>query len=113
MKRGEIYYATLDPTIGAEIRKKRPVLIVSNDSNNRKSSTITILPITSNVTKIYSFEVFLPAKLSGLKKDSKIQCQQIRTISKERINSSAIGKATQTILMQIQEALFLHLDFSL
>lgn len=112
MKRGEIYYATLDPTIGSEIRKKRPVLIVSNNANNQKSTTITILPITSNITTIYSFEVFLPAKISGLTKDSKIQCQQIRTISKLRIVSKAIGKVDTQLMKQIRLALELHLDFN-
>ncbi len=49
MKRGDIYYANLDPTVGSEINKRRPVLIVSNDINNRTSDIITVLPITSNV----------------------------------------------------------------
>ena len=79
MKRGEIYYATLDPTIGSEIAKLRPALIVSNDINNRVATTITILPITSNVTKVYPFEVALFPADSGLPKASKIQAQQIRT----------------------------------
>src|SRR5579862_2475143 len=99
MKRGEIYFANLDPTVGAEIKKKRPVLIISHDANNRHSPVITILPITSNITRIYSFEVDLPAKISGLKKDSKIQCHQIRTISKIRINGAAVGKVNRDILL--------------
>lgn len=113
MRRGEIYFANLDPTIGAEINKKRPVMIISNDANNRSSPTITVLPITSNVNKIYSFEVFFPEKISGLKLNSKIQCQQIRTISKLRITTASIGKANEDILMQVQDALSLHLGFNL
>jgi mRNA interferase MazF len=66
MKRGEIYYAVLDPSIGSEMAKRRPVLIVSNDINNRVATTVTIVPITSNVTKVYPFEVLLP-KIMGLK----------------------------------------------
>lgn len=111
MKRGEIYYADLNPTIGAEIRKKRPILIISNDANNRGSSTITVLPITSNITNVYPFEVALPAKISGLQKDSKIQCQQIRTISKLRITSPAVGKVDNKTLKNIEVATKLHLDF--
>ncbi len=53
MKRGEIYYANLSPTVGSEIDKRRPVLVVSNDANNRAANTVTILPITSNVTRVY------------------------------------------------------------
>ena len=112
MKRGEIYFANLDPTIGSEINKKRPVLVISNNANNRTSSTITVLPITSNVKKVYSFEVLLDEKEMGLKKISKVQCQQIRTISKLRMNSPLVGKVDAKTLRHIENALKLHLDLS-
>ncbi len=112
MKRGEIYYANLDPTVGSEIKKKRPVIVISNNASNKVSSLVTVLPITSNISKIYPFEVALPAKRSGLKKDSKIQCQQIRTISKLRIILPAVGNVDKTIIDHIQNALELHLDFA-
>ena len=73
MKRGEIYYADLGPTVGTEISKRRPVLIVSNDANNRVATTITVLPITSNVSRVYPFEVLLAPADSGLPKPSKAQ----------------------------------------
>ncbi|MFC1815026.1 type II toxin-antitoxin system PemK/MazF family toxin [Thermodesulfobacteriota bacterium] len=60
IKRGEIHLVGLDPIIGREISKTRPVVVVSNDKNNEFSGTMTILPITSrNLQKIYPFEVFL------------------------------------------------------
>lgn len=80
MKRGEIYYANLSPTVGSEIDKSRPVLVVSNDANNPAANTVTILPITSNITRVYPFEVLLNPEDSGLSKSSKVQVQQIRTI---------------------------------
>ncbi|PSB04627.1 MazF family transcriptional regulator, partial [filamentous cyanobacterium Phorm 46] len=83
MKRGEIYYANLSPTVGSEIDKRRPVLVVSNDANNRAANTVTILPITSNITRVYPFEVLLNPEDSGLSKPSKVQAQQVRTISKQ------------------------------
>lgn len=111
MKRGEIYFANLDPTIGAETQKKRPVLIVSNNANNNASATITIVPITSNIKKIYPFEVLLEHNETGLSKNSKAQCHQIRTISKLRIsNSFPVGIITNKIFMKIDAALKLHLD---
>ena len=113
MKRGEIYFANLDPTIGSEIRKKRPVLIVSNNANNKNASTITIVPITSNIEKIYPFEVFLDIKNSGLSKHSKVQCHQIRTISKMRIESKKSGQRARKLLEQIKKSLNLHLDLKL
>jgi len=109
MKRGEIWFADLSPTRGSEIAKRRPVLIISNDANNRASSTITILPITSNVTKVYPFEVFLASAECGLPKNSKIQAQQIRTIAKERITGSLIGELDKDKSWEVDAAIRLHL----
>jgi len=82
MRRGEIYYADLTPNVGSEINKRRPVLIVSNNANHRAAPTVTVLPITSNVTRVFPFEVLLPSGKSGLPKESKALAQQIRTISR-------------------------------
>lgn len=110
MRRGEIYYADLSPTVGSEINKRRPVLIVSNDANNRAASTLTVLPITSNVTRVYPFEVLLPLKDSGLPKPSKAQAQQIRTISKERLRGLALGRLNLALMRKTENAIRLHLD---
>lgn len=109
MKRGEIYYATLDPVIGSESAKRRPVLIVSNDINNRVAATVTILPLTSQVSKIYPFEVFLPPEKSGLPKPSKVQAQQIRTISKQRLQGNQIGKLEPSLMQSVDATIKLHL----
>jgi mRNA interferase MazF len=110
MKRGEIYYANLSPTVGSEIDKRRPVLVVSNDANNRAANTVTILPITSNVTRVYPFEVLLNPEDSGLSKPSKVQAHQVRTISKQRITSDAVGSLSEEIMQLVNAALKLHLD---
>ncbi|AUB85257.1 type II toxin-antitoxin system PemK/MazF family toxin [Candidatus Thiodictyon syntrophicum] len=109
MKRGDILYADLSPSVGSEINKRRPVLIVSNDANNRAASTVTILPITSNMTRVYPFEVALSAAESGLPKDSKAQAQQIRTIAKERIPGPAVGRLAADKMRAIDTAIRLHL----
>ncbi len=109
MKRGEIYFANLNPTVGSEIKKTRPVLIVSNNANNSAADTITVVPITSNVKKIFPFESLLETKRTGLKKRSKVQCHQIRTISKHRINGSVIGFVDDVTMKQIECAIKLHL----
>ncbi len=86
IKRGDVYLAALDPVMGKEISKTRPVVIVSNDKNNIYSGTVTILPISSQgIDKIYPFEVLLPKGSANLPKDSKIKADQIRTIDKSRI----------------------------
>jgi mRNA interferase MazF len=109
MNRGDIYFAELDPTIGSEIKKKRPVLIVSNNGNNKAASTVTIVPLTSNITHIYPFEVLLNEVESSLSKASKAQCQQIRTISKLRLAEKRAGKINQPLMAKIDAALKLHL----
>lgn len=72
-KQGDIYLVILDPTIGTEMAKTRPGVIVSNDYANKGSNRVSIVPITSsNVVKVYPFEVFLPAESgTGLTSDSK------------------------------------------
>ncbi len=108
MKRGDIYFANLDPTLGSEISKSRPVLIVSCDINNIHANTITILPITSNVTRVFPCEVLLPEK-SGLNKPCKAQAQQIRTISKQRIIGKRKGSIDEQSMKKIEKAIKLHL----
>ncbi|WP_069790990.1 type II toxin-antitoxin system PemK/MazF family toxin (plasmid) [Cyanobacterium sp. IPPAS B-1200] len=112
MKRGDIFYANLSPTIGSEVAKTRPVLIVSNDINNRVASTITVLPITSKVTKVYPFEVFIGKGDSGLSQDSKIQAQQIRTIAKERLQGDVVGSLSQEVMKLVNLAVNLHLGLA-
>jgi mRNA interferase MazF len=109
MKRGDIYYADLSPAVGSEMDKRRPVLIVSNDANNRAATTVTILPVTSNVTRVYPFEVLLNPEDSGLTKSSKAQAQQVRTISKQRIIGEVVGSLNEEIMVLIDAALKLHL----
>ena len=110
MKRGDIFFANLDPTVGSEIKKKRPVLIVSNDANNKAAATVTVVPLTSNTNRIYPFEVFLDATDSGLQKNSKAQCHQVRTISKLRIAGKLAGQVDSRLMSKVEAALILHLD---
>lgn len=110
MRRGEIYYANLSPTVGSEMDKRRPVLIVSNDANNRSYNTVTILPITSNTSHVYPFEVLLEESASGLAKPSKVQAQQIRTISKQRFNQGRLGRLSEEIMQLVDDAIRLHLQ---
>jgi len=112
MKRGEIFYADLSPTVGSEVNKRRPVLIVSNDANNRAASTLTILPITSNITKVHPFEVALSQVESGLPKDAKAQAQQIRTIAKERISGLPAGRLKPEKMQAVDAAIRMHLALS-
>jgi mRNA interferase MazF len=101
MRRGEIYYADLGRTVGSEINKRRPVL-VSNEANNRAAGTVTVLPITSNISRVYPFELLIDPKESGLPKPSKVQAQQIRTIAKKRITGAPLGRLTLETLKRVE-----------
>jgi mRNA interferase MazF len=110
IRRGEIYLAALDPVVGKEISKTRPVVIISNDKNNQFSGTVTILPITSqNLEKIYPFEVFLVKGSGNLPKDSKVKADQIRTIDKMRVFSQ-IGRLRANEIAEIEKAVKIHLE---
>lgn len=108
-ERGEICLVCLDPVIGSEINKTRPALIISNDINNQFAQTVTVIPITSSTVKIYPFETHISSQESGLLKDSKVKCNQIRTIDKKRIIKS-LGKISIDKLKEVENSLLIHLD---
>ena len=109
MKRGDIYFAALDPTRGSEVQKTRPVVIVSNDVANRASSLVTVVPMTSNASRVYPFEVVLAAAETGLGKDGKAMAQQIRTLDKARLGSVRRGVVPAHKLEALNAAIRLHL----
>lgn len=109
IRRGEIYLAALDPVVGSEIAKTRPVLVVSNNINNKYAGTVTVLPITSKkLKKTYPFELLLPKGTGNLPKDSKVKADQIRTLDKIRLVKH-IGKLKNEYLNLLNEAIKIHL----
>lgn len=113
MRRGEIRWVDLDPTRGAESDKRRPGVIVSNDGANTTANrlgrgVVTIVPVTTNVERIYPFQVLLTAEATGLVRDSKAQAEQVRSIAVERIGER-LGTVTGADLAALDEALRLHL----
>ena len=112
IKRGDIRLANLDPIIGKEIAKTRPVVVISNDPNNEFSGTITILPITSKkLERTYPFETFLPKGMGNLPKDSKVKTDQIRTLDKSRI-LALLGKLGRKEMREIENSIKIHLALS-
>lgn len=85
IKRGEIYYAELNPVIGSEQGGTRPVLIISNNTGNRYSSTVIIAAITSRQTKNKLPTHYDLNGVSGLPADSIVLLEQIRTVDKKRL----------------------------
>jgi mRNA interferase MazF len=87
------------------------VLVVSNDFNNKFSSTITVLPITSKIEKVFPFDVYVEKDEGNLPKPSKIKADQIRTIDKMRI-VKGIGELTNTTMEKVEKAICIHLNIA-
>lgn len=114
MRRGEIRIVDLDPVRGAEADKRRPAVIVSNDGANLTATrlgrgVLVVVPITSNVERVYPFQVLLPSGATSLPRDSKAQVEQVRAVAFERIGEFA-GQLPESLMLAIDEALRLHLD---
>ncbi|HLJ98916.1 MAG TPA: type II toxin-antitoxin system PemK/MazF family toxin [Streptosporangiaceae bacterium] len=114
MRRGEIVTVSFDPALGSEAAKTRPAVVVSNDAANATATrlgrgVITVVPVTSNITRIYPFQVLLPARLTGLPHDSKAQAEQFRSVAVERIGSR-IGQLPAALISELDQALRVHLS---
>ncbi|MBM3700881.1 MAG: type II toxin-antitoxin system PemK/MazF family toxin [Actinobacteria bacterium] len=110
--RGQIWLVSLDPVTGSEIGKTRPALVISNNNNNKYAATITVIPLTSSTERVYPFEVFISKKYSGLAVDSKIKCNQVRTVDKSRLIKNT-GLLPGDKMNEVEKALVLHLGIDL
>jgi mRNA interferase MazF len=108
MRRGEVYRVSLDPVVGSETGRTRPALVLQNELANRSSATVTMIPISSRIDRIYPFQVRIRAGEGGLPRDSKALCEQIRTVSRQRIGQR-LGELPAKCLLEIREALDRHL----
>ena len=114
MRRGEVYFANLDPVKGSEASKRRPVVVVSHDALNtvveeRGRGVITVVPLTSNTERILFFQLLLPAEVTGLAQDSKAQAEQVRALAYERFQSDVVGVLPLSYIERLDAALRLHL----
>jgi len=108
MRRGEIFLVDLDPVVGSEVGKTRPALVLQNDLANRSSPTITVVPVSGQVDRVYPFQVRIPAGEGGLSRESKVLCEQIRTVSRRRLGRR-LGELPAHRLEEIRQALDRHL----
>ncbi len=114
MLRGEIRLADLEPVRGSEADKRRPAVIVSNDRANSIAArlgrgVVTVVPVTSNTSRVFPFQTLLPATLTGLRQDSKAQAEQVRSITVERLGA-VLGQVPSDVMAHLDDALRLHLQ---
>jgi len=109
IRRQDVFLVNFDPTVGAEAKKTRPALVVSNNINNAHSPIVSISPITSNVRRVYSFEVEISAGTGGLRTRSKVMVNQTRAVDKVRL-IKRLGYLPDEVMEEINNALKLHYD---
>jgi len=111
MVRGTVVRVALDPARGAEIPKTRPCVVVSRDVANQVSQTITVVPLSSVKGKATErlVQPILPGGETGLPKDSRALCDQVRTIDKGRVTST-VGLLNRSVMRTVDDSLILHLQ---
>ena len=105
--RSSVYWVNLDPTVGSEVKKTRPAVIISNNIQNKTSTRVVVIPITSQVKTIYPFE----AKIMVANKDAKALTDQVRAIDKSRLGDF-IGKLNKSEIAEIEKALRVTLSLN-
>jgi len=105
MNRGDVWWVTFDPSIGGEIRKKRPAMIVSNNAANKYLNRVQVVPITSNTDRLFPSEAYIT--VAG--KKGKAMADQLATVSKQRL-SKRIGSVSDDEMNMVVEAIKTQLD---
>ena len=109
MNRGDIILVDFEPARPTEANKIRPSVLITNDQANTYGTNVMVVPLTSNVSRIYPFQLFLPSEQTGLDNDSKAQVELTRSVSKGRLGKR-VGSLPHALLKQLNERLKLHID---
>ena len=103
-RRGEVWWISFDPSVGGEIQKTRPAVVISNDSANSALNRLIVIPITSQVTKVYPGEALVT--ING--EQRKAMADQITTASKQRLKNK-LGVLSDRDLTAVESAVLLQL----
>ena len=102
--RGDLYWVNLDPTIGSEIKKTRPCVVISPDAANQAGPLVIVAPVGKAEGKEPFFhEVLLPRGTAGLSFDSKIKVFQLRCVDKKRLSPHRIGGLPPDLIRRLDE----------
>lgn len=107
MLRGEVWWVNFDPSVGGEIQKQRPAIILSNDASNKHLNRVQVVPLSSQVDRLYPSEAIVT--LNG--KAHKAMADQLMTVSKHRLSNRA-GRLSAADVTHIERIVKLQLDLS-
>ena len=104
MRRGEVWWVSFEPSLGGEIRKKRPAVIISNDAANRYLNRVQVVPMTSRTDRVYPSEAVVKVN----RRRSKAMADQLTTVSKERL-TNRMGRLSAQDMNRVENAVMVQL----
>ncbi|WP_420595567.1 type II toxin-antitoxin system PemK/MazF family toxin [Deinococcus sp.] len=108
IRRGDIFLVDFSPARSNEANFTRPAVVMTNNAANAQNVVITVVPLTSNVQRVYSFQLLLPNERTDLDADSKAQVEQLRSVALSRV-LRRLGHVPEDLMTQLNERVRLHL----